>query len=157
MSTELFHHALEQIVEHPRVHLLLQGRATRVLTDAGALDVQRAELRLSRALSIGSVPLDGAHFVEGFLAGAGTVLVHDQELLGVFDRWLATLPADTFVQVLPLLRRTFADFESAQRRQIGEQVRSGAAVASSDSTTVLDPERVAAALQTVAALLARPG
>ncbi len=33
----------------------------------------------------------GASFVEGFLAGSGTVLVHDGELLGVVDVWLSSL------------------------------------------------------------------
>ncbi len=39
----------------------------------------------------GTPAATGAAFVEGFLAGSGTVLVHDRELLGVLDTWLGSL------------------------------------------------------------------
>ena len=152
-STLLFHTAVGELVEHPRVHALLQGRATRLLTDSGVLLTAQTELRFSRALSVGATPLEGANFVEGFLAGAGTILVHDPELLGLIDRWLATLAADTFTSVVPLLRRTFAVFEAAERRQIGERIRHGVPDDGLPDSGELDPERVAAALQTIAALL----
>ena len=152
-SALLFHAAIGELVEHPGVHGLLQGRATRLLTDNGVLPTAQAELRFSRALSVGATPVEGANFVEGFLAGAGTILVHDLELLGLIDRWLATLDADTFTSVLPLLRRTFAVFETAERRQIGERIRHGMPDDGSQELSELDPDRVAAALQTVAALL----
>ena len=65
---------------------LISGRATRLLHDAGRWDATRVEHRLSQALSPGTPPDVGAAFVEGFLAGSGTVLVHDTDLLGVVDR-----------------------------------------------------------------------
>ena len=45
----------------------------------------------------------------------------------VLDQWIATLPADAFADVLPLLRRTFGAFDAAERRSIGERVRTGEA------------------------------
>ena len=74
----------------------MQGRATRLLHDAGQWASADVERRLSRALSPGTAPAAGARFVEGFLAGAGTVLVHDRELLAVVDRWLSSLTPDAF-------------------------------------------------------------
>jgi hypothetical protein len=59
------------------------------LHDGGSWNRQRVASRLSRGLSVGSTPASGAAFVEGFLAGSGTVLVHDRELLEV-EGWLAT-------------------------------------------------------------------
>ena len=35
-----------------------------------------------------------ASWVEGFLKGSGELLYHDDALFGVFDAWLAGLPAD---------------------------------------------------------------
>ena len=75
--------------------------------------------RLSRALSVGTAPAVGAAFVEGFLAGSGTVLVHDGELLDVIDGWVSSLAPDAFLATAPLLRRTFGAFEPAERRQLG--------------------------------------
>jgi hypothetical protein len=99
-------------------HGLVEGRATRLLHDSGAWSPVEVERRLSRALSWGNPPARGAAFVEGFLAGSGTVLVHDTDLLGVLDRWLASLAPDAFDAVVVLLRRTFGAFQPAERRQI---------------------------------------
>jgi len=53
------------------------------------------------------------------------LLATSGRLFELIDAWLAELPADYFVQVLPLLRRTTATFSPAERRQIGERARSG--------------------------------
>jgi hypothetical protein len=99
-------------------HGLVEGRATRLLHDSGAWSPGDVERRLSRALSGGNPPARGAAFVEGFLAGSGAVLVHDADLLGVLDRWLASLTPEAFDAVVVLLRRTFGAFLPAERRQI---------------------------------------
>ena len=148
-----FHEALGDLVERDRVHPSLQGRATRLLADAARLVPIEIERRVSRALSRGTPPADGAAFIEGFLGGSGVVLVHDAELLAVLDQWLATLDSTSFVEALPLLRRTFGTFELAERRQIGERVRTGAAPTLALGSYALSSERVAVALDTVAQLL----
>ncbi|MCU1394667.1 MAG: hypothetical protein JWM34_3095 [Ilumatobacteraceae bacterium] len=144
--------ALAELVERDLVHALLQGRATRLLADSGVMAGDAVERRVSRALSIGSAPADGAAFAEGFLGGSGTVLVHDDELLTLIDNWISGLHADAFVDALPLLRRTFGTFEVAERRQIGERVRRGVP-AGDEGFGTLDPDRVAAGLHTIAQLL----
>ncbi len=148
-----YHRALGEVAERDRVHGVVQGLATRLLADAGVLDPDRTERRLSRSLSAGTPAIEAAAFVEGFLGGSGTVLVHDPLLLGVIDRWLATLHAEAFTQTLPLLRRTFGSFEAAERRAIGDRVRTGEAPATHRVELGLDPERVAMALATVGSLL----
>jgi hypothetical protein len=150
---DCFERALATIVEGPRLHGRLQGLATRLLADANRLDPDAVERRLSRALSRGASPLDAAAFVEGFLGGSGAVLVHDPLLLGVLDRWIATLPATSFVEVLPLLRRTFGGFEMAERREIGERVRTGEAPGGRRGHVQLDAARAAAGLVTMGHLL----
>jgi hypothetical protein len=148
-----FHAALADIVERERVHASLQGRATRLLADATQLAPHQIEGRVSRALSRGTPPVEGAAFIEGFLGGSGVVLVYDAELLAVLDRWLATLDSVSFLEILPLLRRTFGTFELAERRQIGERVRTGGAPVPALGSYGLSAERVAAGLDTVAQLL----
>lgn len=141
---------------HARRHGIVSGRATRLLHDSGDWDAAIVERRLSQALSVGTEPSVGAAFVEGFLAGSGTVLVHDVELLGVVDRWLSSLSIDAFAATMPLLRRTFGAFEPAERRQImsllfGRQVGRVAGFG-----VDVDPERARAALETVRHLLGIP-
>jgi hypothetical protein len=57
------------------------------------------------------------------------LLVHDERLLGLVDAWLTGVPPEAFNDVLPLLRRTFSEFESGVRRTVGELVRRGDAPA----------------------------
>ena len=78
-----------------RAHGLVQGRATRLLHDGGDWDAARVEPGSAGAVS-GTPPAVGAAFVEGFLAGSGTVLVHDTELLDLVDRWMSSLAPDAF-------------------------------------------------------------
>jgi Family of unknown function (DUF5682) len=102
---------------------LLAGRITRLLVDAGRIDPERAAIRLHRALSLGvPAPAKGA-WVEGFLGGGGLLLAHDAALLGLLDSWVSGLSRQDFVDVLPLLRRTFGGFATGERRLVGEQLR----------------------------------
>ncbi len=132
------------------------GRATRVLHDTGYWPSARVEARLGRALSPGTPPATGAAFVEGFLAGSGTVLVHDRELLAIVDRWLSSLTPDAFGETVPLLRRTFGAFEAAERRQLGVLVAGGGSTVPATIGTGVDPERLAKAMVTVRHLLGLP-
>ena len=84
---------LARLAERRRVHGLVHGRATRLLHDGGQWAPPDVEARLGRALTPGTPAADGAAFVEGFLAGSGTVLLHDDQLLDVVDGWIASLRA----------------------------------------------------------------
>jgi len=147
---------LTALADHRRVHGLVRGRATRLLHDDGSWSAEDVSQRVGRALTPGTPAADGARFVEGFLAGSGTVLVHDTDLLGIVDTWISAMATDTFVDAVALLRRTFGAFEPAQRRQIGLLV---AGHGRRPPTTIgaglddLDPERALAGLATVRAML----
>jgi hypothetical protein len=98
-----------------------------------------------------------AAWIEGFLTGDGLLLVHDERLLRLVDGWLTTIPPETFVEVLPLLRRTFSEYPAPQRRQIGERaVRLDGADAGHDTTDQdIDSERADLVMSTVEVLLGR--
>jgi hypothetical protein len=81
------------------------------------------------------------------------LLVHDEALLRLVDTWLTTIADDQFVDVLPLLRRTFGQFAAPERRAIGERARHLDAPASRHLDTELDPERAALVMPTVSLLL----
>ena len=109
--------------------------------------------RLSQALSAGTPPATGAAFVEGFLAGSGSVLIHDADLLAVLDGWVASLRPDAFDAVIALLRRTFGAFEAAERRQLMRLLMGLGAERTNGFGADVDPERAAAALTTVRHML----
>ncbi|MBO8195204.1 hypothetical protein ITI46_26650 [Streptomyces oryzae] len=118
---------LRTLAGRERISGLLRGRCARLLLDDGQLPDEEAERLMSLALSPGTPPAEAAAWVEGFLSGGGMLLVHDERLLALVDRWLTGVPADAFTDVLPLLRRTFAEYEAGVRRTLGELVRRGPA------------------------------
>ncbi|WP_440100180.1 DUF5682 family protein [Streptosporangium sp. H16] len=137
------------------LHGLIEGRLTRILLDAADLDTDEVGRRMSRAMSAGHPPARAAAWVEGFLSGGGLLLVHDSRLLGLVDEWLTGLAPETFVDVLPLLRRTFGAFAAPERRSIGSRVRSLGAGAGGPAPDAedFDEERAAAAVRTVLTIL----
>ncbi len=141
---------------------LISGRLTRLLLDAERLSADLAATRMSRELSAGAPAAAAAGWAEGFLAGSGLLLLHDDRLLGLADGWLADLSADAFAVVLPALRRTFGEFAPPERRAIGDKAArldgSGRppipAVTADDE---LDEDRAVPAVRTVAAILGLRG
>lgn len=123
--------ALRRLADSPGIHGLIAGRAVRLLLDAAAIPGDEAAKRLSLALSTASEPAHAAAWVEGLLRGSGLLLLHDDALWNVLDEWIARMHADAFVQLLPLLRRTFSTFEKPERRQMGERAKRGGAVGKS--------------------------
>jgi uncharacterized protein DUF5682 len=119
--------AMTRLADQRGLHGLVAGRCCRLLVDAGAFAADEAARRLSLALSTANEPAQAAAWIEGFLKGSGLLLLHDENLWRTLDEWLTALPNDGFTALAPLLRRTFSTFTSAERRQIGERARSGAA------------------------------
>ena len=116
---------LERLLAREDIHGLVGGACYRLLLGTGRLAGEDAARRLHLALSRAVEPAMAAAWVEGLLTDSGLLLLHDERLWGVVDDWLCGLDGDTFVVVLPLLRRTFADFEGGLRRQLLERVRHG--------------------------------
>jgi len=141
--------ALAELATGRGGHGLVQGRATRLLHDAGAWPVERVERRLSQALTGGTSPATGAAFVEGFLAGSGSVLVHDTDLLGALDAWVSSMAPDAFDAVLVLMRRTFGAFDAAERRQLMAVLMGLGAERTGGFGDDVDPGRAMAVLATV--------
>ena len=107
--------ALAAAGRRPDLAPLLAGRIVRLLMDAGVLPRPAAADRLHAALSVGSTATEKAQWAEGFTAGGALLLIHDDALLGVLDRWVCSLTGDEFLEVAPLLRRGFGTFAPAER------------------------------------------
>ena len=101
-------------------HGLVSGRAAWLLLEMNRL---KAAVTLSRALSHAAGAAAAAAWVEGFLRDHGELLVHTPELLEILDEWLLGLDEERFLEVLPLLRRTFATFPPGVRRNLGQALQ----------------------------------
>ncbi len=144
------------------IHPSLAGRCCRLLFERRRLDAEELHRRARLALGRATSPADAAAWVTGLLRGSGLLLLHQDALWVVFDRWLSELDDETFVQVLPGLRRAFADFSPPERRRMGEKTtRLGSSDASSargatdlsSASSAVDRRRAAKVLPTLAMLL----
>jgi hypothetical protein len=117
-----FHQVLEKIMHSQAAHATLRGQATRLLHDASAISSVEVARQFSFALSAGMPPLAAGCWLEGFLRGAGSLLLHDRELLGRVDDWVKHLSGDAFQAILPMLRRTFGSFTAPERARIATAI-----------------------------------
>lgn len=115
--------ALGRLVERDGVHGLVRGRCCRLLFERHMLDDEDLEHLARLALSPVHPPLQVAAWLEGALRGSGLLLLHQDGLWVALDRWLQALPAASFTELLPLVRRAFAGFQPPERRAMGEKVR----------------------------------
>jgi hypothetical protein len=146
-----WYEALGKLLTRDDVHGMLGGRAARILFDVRNIPLEEVERLMRLSLARAADPAMGAAWIEGFLHGSGTILMHDDNLWRALDEWLSSLDEPTFVQTLPLLRRTFSTFPHGERQQIGERARHGRQVGVAAAT--VDPERGARTLATLAKIL----
>ena len=144
---------LGTMIDRTDVHGLLLGRIVRLLLDAERLS--DVPLRLHRALSAGVPAADKAAWVDGFFADGALLLIHDAELRSLLDGWVCQLDEAQFVDMLPLLRRTFGTFAAAERQTIAERIAVGAENIDRQRPEEFDLELVAPALATVDLILGR--
>jgi len=118
-----WYETLLRIANQSASHAMLAGQSVRLVHDAGRIPREETADRLGLALSHGVDRSQAAMWIEGFLAGSGLILIHDEDLWRVIDGWLVGLSDEQFTENLPLLRRTFATFAAPERRQMGERVK----------------------------------
>ena len=158
---QAWHGALRSLALGDAAAALLRGMACRLLLDAQLLDTAGVSTQLSRNLSLGVPPLDAAAWLDGFLNRQALVLLHDQAIWGAVDAWLAQLGETQFVQILPLVRRSFSEFSTHERQSLGEKARQSqtagaqpvARLAGTPGAQPWDVQRAALALPVLGELL----
>lgn len=148
---------LARLADREGMHGLIAGACCRLLLDQEIWDADEVSRRLSVALSLANDPLQAAAWLEGLLRDSGEILLHTDTLWRITDTWLTGISEENFIQLLPLLRRTFTTFSAPVRRALGERVKKGVTtrtVAPSTATTAeLDTDRARRPLPLVARLL----
>jgi Family of unknown function (DUF5682) len=142
---------LATMIDRTDVHGVLLGRIVRLLLDAEQLS--DAPVRMQRALSAGVSAADKAAWVDGFLADGALLLIHDAELRDLLDKWVCQLDEAQFIDMLPLLRRTFGTFAVAERQAIAERIAAGTQKLDRQRPEEIDVDLAAPALATVNLIL----
>jgi hypothetical protein len=84
--------------------------------------------------------------------------MREDGLWQALDGWLSELAPEEFIALLPLLRRSFSDFQSPERRQMGEKVKKlrapgGQAQSGAGELAPIDRERADLVLPVLAQIL----
>lgn len=123
--TAQWQQTLKNISYNRNVAPVIGGYATRLLFDYKALEGDELIKAFHFRMSSANAPDVTASWLEGFLKGSGTILLVDHDLWTLVNQWVDQLDAQIFMQVLPLLRRTFSNFSQPERRKLGEKVKTG--------------------------------
>ncbi|MBO9612870.1 MAG: hypothetical protein J7619_09260 [Dyadobacter sp.] len=141
--TEGWTTTLETIFHSDRSAPFIQGYCCKALYDNRLLDMDSTFNAFSKALSLNNEPSASANWLEGFLNDAATVLILDDVIWGVVNDWLLSLNDETFLQVVPLLRRTFANFSNVEKRKIAGRAKQGQSGKLIPQIIDIDPQRAA--------------
>lgn len=161
-QTTAWRQALKLVANAQSSAALLRGTCCRLLLDSNTIDMEEANSQLSLNLSVGADAQGAAQWLDGFLNRNATILLHNDHLWSLIDAWLSSLQNEHFIAVLPLVRRTFSEFEAADRRDLSlkakqplgkgaHQVQS--ATSSQNSSQNWNSERVKKILPTLEILL----
>ncbi|HEX8610075.1 MAG TPA: DUF5682 family protein [Telluria sp.] len=146
--------ALDQVAGNELSHPLISGRCTRILSEQGHWDQERTARALALRCSHASAPLASGNWLEGFLQGSAALLLHNDSLWTLVNSWINGLDAESFVELLPLLRRTFGAFEAPERRQLSERAGSaGGTVTIAASAGNINEARAALVLPVLGMIL----
>ncbi len=138
---------LRAVLARDSIHGLVRGTTCRLLVEQRSVEPVELERLARLALSPASAPPQAAAWAKGLLHGSALLLLHNDGVWSALDEWLTSLGDDAFVEMLPLVRRAFASFGAAERRQMGEKVKSlrtgGPRTESKAAPGHLDPARAA--------------
>lgn len=119
----MWYEFVQQIRNSSGAHPLLSGYAARILCDKGKISHEEMRNTLSFYSSVGNTPADIAYWLEGFLHASGAVLLLDDKLWQLVNSWLCGLSDENFIELLPIIRRTFSNFTTAERRRLGAKAK----------------------------------
>ncbi|MCA9839029.1 MAG: hypothetical protein KC422_19090 [Trueperaceae bacterium] len=152
---------LIDVAEHEASHGLIAGKVTRLLASSRVFSPERVQIYLERylhyQLSQGYSVEDlmrSAFWIEGFFKGSALTLIHDEQLFHQLDAWLLSVPEESFMDILPLLRRTFAGFSKSSRAQLQDKAKGFGQVPQLQPAQ-FDEAQAAQILPTLAKLLGR--
>lgn len=126
---------------------IVKGTCCKLLYDLHHFDAEQLATAFSKALSASINPVIAAAWLEGFLKDSASILVLDDTIWGIIYDWSVQLHQNIFIEVLPLLRRSFADYSPAEKQKLAQKAKQGKVNFSKKQVVMLlDHERAASVL-----------
>ncbi len=118
-----WHTLLGQLIDTESIHGLVRGWCCRLFVDQRIFTETELHRRARLALSPAIPVHQAAAWLEGLLRGSGLGLIHQDAIWIALDEWICGHSQEAFVELLPLLRRSFAGFQPPERRSMSEKVK----------------------------------
>jgi hypothetical protein len=148
-SLTRWNRCLQQIVDQDSTQRVTNGLAVRILLDAGEIKPAVASEKINLALNTSVDTLQAAGWLEGFLHGSSSLLLQDDELWAILNNWVKSLEENSFISLLPLLRRCFSAFGFSERQMLTQKAkqpipeRRKESANNPDFTSLINTERAA--------------
>ena len=107
------------------LHGLVAGLCARKAMELEWKSTEEVITQMRLALSGARDSEQAAFWLDGFLGQSGLPLIHDDTMWRVCDEWITGLSPEMFLELLPMMRRTFGRFSPAERRQLSERANRG--------------------------------
>ena len=120
-----WYQVLMSISEHQGSQNLLNAQVHRILFERNIYSSEKIAQRMSYHLSVGSEVIDQALWIEGFLYGSAMILIHHFPFWKIVDDWIDEVEESHFLEIVPVLRRTFSQFSPAEKRKLALYARNG--------------------------------
>ena len=112
---------VKKLSSSPSVNSMISGYASRLLYDKRIVKADDMITSLSFYTSSGNQPMNVAYWFEGFLQKSGTILLLDDNLWTVLNTWIQSLEYDVFIEVLPVIRRTFSSYSQDEKNKLAQK------------------------------------
>lgn len=144
---------LEKVIRNDASAPYIAGTACKLLYDRSFLEADRTANEFSKALSISRDAFDSAAWLEGFLKDSATILLLDDLIWNIVNDWVDQLEDDIFLEIIPLLRRTFSTYSPVEKRKLAERLENKGNLFGKKTYMEIDQERGEAVLPVLELLL----
>jgi len=120
-----WYQVLIKIAEQAGSHTMLNALTHRILFERKIYSSEKVSKRMHYQLSVGAQSMEQALWIEGFLYGSAMILIHHYPFWKIVDDWLDEVEESHFMEIVPVLRRTFAEFTPAEKRKLIHYARNG--------------------------------
>ncbi len=114
---------LYKLTNQEHIHALLRGWFTRILFEKKTINEIEFQTITRLALCPANPPEKSGAWIIGILKGTATWLIHQEGFWFSLNQWMVELNRETFVKILPLLRRAFSGFTFPERRLMAERIK----------------------------------
>jgi hypothetical protein len=149
LEKERFVKLLSDIADSDTVNPLISGFACAVLAEQGNIAPEKLSELVSRRLSKGTPPSEGAAWFEGLARRNHRSLIGRLTLWEKLCGFISELDDEEFKPVLISLRRTFAEFSPAEKTDIAENIGEVLGISTQQAAELITADITAEEQQTI--------